>query len=158
MSAIERGLYVAVGAADLAVEKVQEIPVVKQVVKRTSELREKSIIDQARELEPKLREQAKELAARGEKIVDRVRKDAKELGQQVREFPTEARKQVREFPDTARKQVEDFRTDARKQVTEIRGRITKALNREDNGKAAKPAPKTSAKVSAAARNAAAEIS
>ncbi|HYZ92945.1 MAG TPA: hypothetical protein VFA34_11240 [Actinomycetota bacterium] len=153
MSAIERGLYVAVGAADLAVEKVQQIPVVKQIVERTSELRQKSIIDQAREIEPRLRKQAKELATRGEKVVERVRKDAKDFQQQVREFPTEARKQIREFPDTARKQVETFRTDARKQVTDIRGRIQKAVGR---GNGSKPAPKT--KVSAAAKSAAAEIS
>ena len=151
MSAIERGLYVAVGAADLAVEKVQQLPVVKQIVERTSELREKSIIDQAREIEPKLRKQAKELATRGEKVVERVRKGGQDLQKQVREFPTEARKQIREFPDNARKQVDTIRTDARKQVGEIRTRVQKAVRR-DNGK---PAPKT--KVSAAAKSAAAEI-
>lgn len=154
MSTIERGLYVAVGAADLAVEKVQQLPVVKQIVERTSELREKSIIDQAREIEPRLRKQAKELATRGEKVVERVRKDAKDFQKQVREFPSEARKQIREFPDNARKQVDTLRTDARKQVTDIRDRIQKAVSR-GNGK---PAPKTSAKVSAAAKSAAAEIS
>ncbi len=152
MSAIERGLYVAVGAADLAVEKVQQLPVVKQIVDRTSELRQKSIIEQAREIEPRLRKQAKELATRGEKVVDRVRKDAKDFQQQVREFPSEARKQIRELPDNARKQVDTLRTDARKQVTDIRDRIQKAVGR-GNGK---PAPKT--KVSAAAKSAAAEIS
>ncbi len=156
MSAIERGLYVAVGAADLAVEKVQELPVVKQIVERTSELRQKSIIDQAREIEPKLRKQAKDLATRGEKVVDRVRKDAKDFQKQVREFPTEARKQIRELPETARKRVDTVRTDARRQVTEIRGRIEKAVGRGNgNGK---PAAKTSGKVQAAAKSAAAEIS
>ena len=157
MSAIERGLYVAVGAADLAVEKVQQIPGVKQVVEAAGELRQKSIIDQARDIEPKLRKQAKELATRGEKVVDRVRKDAKDFQKQVREFPTEARKQIRDLPDKSRKQVETLRTDARKQVTEIRTRIQKRVGRNGNG-AAKPSPKTSAKVSAAAKNAAAEIS
>lgn len=124
MSAIERGLYVAVGAADLAVEKVQQLPVVKNFI----ELRERSIIDQARELEPKLRRQAKELAARGEKVVERVRTDAAQFGKQVRDFPAEAGKQLREFPETARKQVTDFR-----------GRFVR------NGGNGKPAPKTSAK-------------
>jgi len=140
MSAIERGLYVTVGAADLVVEKVQQLPVVKQIVERTSELREKSIIDQAREIEPKLRKQAKELATRGEKVVERVRKGGQDFQKQVREFPTEARKQIREFPDTTRKQ-----------VSEIRTRVQKVVRR-DNGK---PAPKT--KVSAAAKSAASEI-
>jgi dsDNA-specific endonuclease/ATPase MutS2 len=143
MSAIERGFYVAVGAADLAAEKVQELPVVKQVIERTSELRRKSIIDQAREIEPRLRKQAKELQERGEKVVKRVRQEAKDLQKQVRELPT-----------SARKQAETLRTDARKQVSEIRDRLQKAVGR-GNGRA-KPAPKT--KVSAAARSAAAEIS
>jgi hypothetical protein len=148
MSAIERGLYVTVGAADLAVEKVRELPPVKVVVERTSKLRQTSIIDQARDIEPKLRKQAKELAARGEKVVKRVRKDAKDFRKQVREFPTEARKQIQEFPDTARKQVESFRSDARKQVSDIRGRINKAVGREEE---AKPAAKTSAKSSTPAK-------
>ena len=92
MSAIERGLYVAVGAADLAAEKVREIPAVKVVVERTSKLRQKSIIDQAREFEPKVREQAKELQVRGEKVVKRVRTDAKKFRGQVREFQENLRK------------------------------------------------------------------
>jgi hypothetical protein len=148
MSAIERGLYVTVGAADLAVEKVRELPPVKIVVERTSKLRQTSIIDQAREIEPRLRRQAKELQARGEKVVKRVRKDAKDFRKQVREFPTEARKQIKELPDTARKQVSTFRTDARKQVSDIRGRINKAVGREEDGK---PASKTSGKTQAPAK-------
>jgi len=143
VSAIERGLYVAVGAADLAAEKVRELPAVKIVVERTNKFRNTSIIDQAREIEPKVREQAKELQARGEKVVERVRTDAKKFGDQVREFPTEARKQIQEFPTNARKQAESFRDDARKQFEDLRGRVTKAVNRE-NGEA-KPAAKTSAK-------------
>lgn len=141
MSAIERGLYVAVGAADLAAEKVRELPAVKIVVERTNKLRNTSIIDQAREIEPKVREQVKELQTRGEKVAKRVRSDAKKFGEQVREFPTEARKQIEQFPENARKQAETFRDDARKQFSDIRGRIEKAVGRE-NGT---PASKTSAK-------------
>ena len=148
MSAIERGLYVAVGAADLAAEKVRELPAVKIVVERTSKIRQSSIIDQAREIEPKVREQAKELQARGEKVVERVRTDAKKFGDQVREFPTEARKQLQEFPDNARKSAESFRDDARKQFSDIRGRINKAVGREDEKPG--PASKTSAKAPKAA--------
>ena len=77
MSAIERGFYVAVGAADLAGEKIRELPPVKVVVERTNKLRETSIIDQAREIEPKLRKQAKELQARGEDVMKRVRAEAR---------------------------------------------------------------------------------
>ena len=84
MSAIERGLYVTVGAADLAAEKVRELPAVKFVVERTNKVRETSLIDQAREIEPKVRKQAEELQARGEKVVKRVRKDAKDFQQQLR--------------------------------------------------------------------------
>src|SRR5438067_10493795 len=141
MSAIERGLYVAVGAADLAAEKVGERPAVKIMVERTSKLREKSIIDQARDIEPKARKQAKELQTRGEKVVKRMRTDAKKFNKQVREFPTEARKQIRELPDNARKQAESFRDDAKKQLDDVRGRINKAVGREKSG----PASKTSAK-------------
>ena len=136
VAAIERGFYVAVGAADLAGEKIRELPPVKIVVERTNKLRSTSIIDQAREIEPKFRKQAKELQARGENVMKRVREEAKDFGQQLREFPTEARKQLQDFPDTARKQ-----------ATEIREAIEKRLGRE-NGKAAKPAAKTSAKSTA----------
>jgi len=143
VSAIERGLYVAVGAADLAAEKVRELPAVKVVVERTNKFRNTSIIDQAREIEPKVREQAKELQVRGEKVVKRVRTDAKKFNKQVRDFPTEARKQIQQFPENARKQAETIRDDARKQFSDIRGRIEKAVGR-DNGTAG-PASKTSAK-------------
>ena len=37
MSAIETGLYVAVGAADLAAEKVRELPAVKELVERSEQ-------------------------------------------------------------------------------------------------------------------------
>ncbi len=151
MSAIERGVYVTVGAADLAAEKVRELPAVKFVVERTSKLRETSLIDQAREIEPKVRKQASELSKRGEKVVKQLRTEAKERREKIREFPAEARKQIQELPENARKQVETIRTDARKQVTEIRGRIEKVLGR-DNGKA--PARKSN--VSKAAASAKAE--
>lgn len=130
MSAIERGLFVAVGAADLAAEKVRELPAVKIVVERTNKLRNTSLIEQAREIEPKVRKQAEELQARGETVVKRIQKEAKEFRSDLRDFPDSARKQLQEFPDTARKQ-----------ATELRGRIEKALGREE----AKPASKTSAK-------------
>ena len=143
MSAIERGLYVTVGAADLAAEKVRELPAVKFVVERTSKLRETSLIDQARDIEPKVRKQAEELQARGEQVVARIRKDAKDFQQQVKDFPEKARKELQEFPDTARKQATELRDNARKQATELRERVEKAIRRE-NGQAAKPAPKTSA--------------
>ena len=136
MSAIERGLYVTVGAADLAAEKVRELPAVKFVVERTSKIRETSLIDQAREIEPKVRKQAEELQARGEQVVQRIRKDAKDFQQQLKEFPEKARKEFQGFPDNARKQ-----------ATELRERVQKSIRRE-NGQAArdggKPASKTSA--------------
>ncbi len=137
MSAIERSFYVAVGAADLAGEKIRELPAVKVVVERTSKIRQTSIIDQAREIEPKVRKQAKELQARGETVVQRVRDEAKDFQQQLREFPGEARKQIQDLPETARKQ-----------ANEIRDLLEKRLGRE-NGKA-KPAPKTSTKSTATA--------
>lgn len=138
MSAIERGLYVAVGAADLAAEKVRELPAVKIVVERTNKIRETSLIEQAREIEPKVRQQAKDLQARGEAVVDRIRKEAKEFGDQAKDFPGEARKQFQELPTTARQQ-----------ATELRDAIQKRLGREQ----AKPASKTSAKPAAAKTNA-----
>jgi len=143
VSAIERSLYVAVGAADLAAEKVRELPAVKIVVERTNKIRQTSIIDQAREIEPKVREQAKELQVRGEKAVKRFRKDAKKFNKQVREFPTEARKQIEQLPENARKQASTLRDDARKQFSDLRGRALKAVGRDDGG--AKPARKTSAR-------------
>jgi F0F1-type ATP synthase membrane subunit b/b' len=143
VSAIERGLYVAVGAADLAAEKVRELPAVKIVVERTNKFRNTSIIDQAREIEPKVREQAKELQTRGEKVVERLRTDARKLGDQVRDLPETARKQIQDFPENARKQAESLRDDARKQFDDLRGRVTKAVGRDESP--ATPAPKTSAK-------------
>ena len=129
MSAIERGFYVAVGAADLAGEKIRELPPVKVVVERTNKLRQTSIIDQARDIEPRVRKQAKELQARGEVVVKRVRDEAKDFQQQLREFPGEARKQIQDLPENARKQ-----------ATELRDRLEKTFGR-GNGKSA---PKTSA--------------
>lgn len=137
MSAIERGLYVAVGAADLAAEKVRELPAVKEIVERTSKIRETSLIDQAREIEPKVRQQAKDLQARGEEVVARIRKEAKEFGDQAREFPAEARKQISELPE----KLQEFPDTARKQATEFRDRLEKRFGR---GEPAKPASKTSA--------------
>jgi mRNA-degrading endonuclease RelE of RelBE toxin-antitoxin system len=153
MSAIETGLYVAVGAADLAAEKVRELPAVKEIVERTSKIRETSLFDQAREIEPKARKQAKELQARGEAVVARIRKDVprnlREFGEQVqkqtKEFPTEARKQLSELPEQFRELPET----ARKQVAELRETLEKRFNREQ----AKPAPKTSAKATSSASKA-----
>jgi DNA anti-recombination protein RmuC len=134
MSALERGLYVAVGAADLAGEKIRELPAVKVVVERTNKIRSTSLIDQAREIEPKVRQQVTKLQTRGETVVNKIQKDAKEFGEQVREFPENARKQLEELPENAKKQ-----------VTEIRGRIEKRFGRENgSGTTAKPAAKTSA--------------
>jgi hypothetical protein len=138
MSAFERGLYVAVGAADLAAEKVRELPAVKEIVERTGKIRETSLIDQAREIEPRFRQQAKELQARGEDVVARIRKEAKGFGEQAREFPEKARKQLSDLPDT----LQDLPESARKQAIELRERIEKRFNR--NGGASKPASKTSA--------------
>lgn len=134
MSAIERGLYVTVGAADLAAEKVRELPAVKFVVERTSKIRETSLIEQARDIEPKVRKQAEELQARGEQVVARIRKDAKDFQQQLKDLPEKARKEFQEFPDNARKQ-----------ATELRERVEKAVRRENGTPpaAAKPASKTS---------------
>lgn len=143
MSAIERGLYVTVGAADLAAEKVRELPAVKFVVERTNKIRQTSLIDQAREIEPKVRKQAKELQARGENVVKRVRADAKDLCNQIREFPDQARKQIQDLPENARKQATELRDNARKQASELRERVEKTFNR-GNGAAAKPVPKTAA--------------
>ena len=143
MSAIERGLFVTVGAADLAAEKVRELPAVKFVVERTSKIRETSLFDQARDIEPKVRKQAEELQARGEQVVARIRKDAKDFQQQLKDLPEKARKELQEFPDTARKQVTELRENAQKQATELRERVQKTIRRE-NGEAAKPASKTSA--------------
>ena len=141
MSVIERGLYVAVGAADLAAEKVRELPAVKALREQRTKLRETSMIDQARELEPKLRKQYAELAARGEGVIERVRTEAKDLTEQLRDFPAEARKQLQDLPETTRKQVTELRDRIEQVVGRSEGTATKAPAK------AAPAPKTTAKVS-----------
>lgn len=141
MSAIERGLYVWVGAADLAVEKIRTNPVVEKVRERSRRLGEKSIIERARDIEPRLRERSDELQARGEKVVKRLRGEAEQVRKQIQTLPDDARKQLKELPSTARKQVD-----------EVRGRIQKAVTRngattEKKSPAAakaEPAKKTSA--------------
>ena len=110
MSAIQRGLYVTIGAADFANEKVREIPAVAKFVEQSKKFGEKSILDYARELEPKLRELSTELQARGEKAVLRLREQGDEVRKQLQNFPTDARKQIKEFPTTARKQVSELRS------------------------------------------------
>jgi len=109
MSAIQRGLYVTIGAADLAAEKVREIPGVSKFVEQSKKFGEKSVLDHARELEPKLREFSTDLQSRGEKAVARLREQSDEVRKQIQNFPTDARKQLKEFPDTARKQLSDLR-------------------------------------------------
>jgi hypothetical protein len=109
MSAIQRGLYVTIGAADLAAEKVREIPGVSRFVEESKKFGEKSVLDHARELEPKLREFGTELAARGEKAVARLREQGDEVRKQIASLPTDARKQIKELPTTARKQVSELR-------------------------------------------------
>ena len=109
MSAIQRGLYVTIGAADLAAEKVREIPGVSKFVEQSKKLGEKSVLDHAREIEPKLREFGTELANRGEKAVARFQKQSDEVRKQIQNFPTDARKQLKEFPDSARKQLSELR-------------------------------------------------
>jgi hypothetical protein len=109
MSAIQRGLYVTIGAADLAAEKVREIPTVSKFVEQSKKLSDKSVLDHARELEPKLRELREELATRGEKAVKRLRAQSEDVRKQIQNFPADARKQLKEFPDTARKQLSELR-------------------------------------------------
>jgi hypothetical protein len=109
MSVIQRGLYVTIGAADLAAEKFGEIPAVSKFVEQSKKLGEKSVLDRAREIEPKLREQVAELQARGEKAAKRFAKQREELRKQIQSFPTDARKQLQELPATARKQVSEIR-------------------------------------------------
>jgi vacuolar-type H+-ATPase subunit H len=137
MSAIQRGLYVTIGAADLAAEKVREIPGVSKFVEESKKFGEKSVLDHAREFEPKLREFGTELAARGEKAVARLREQGDEVRKQIANLPTDARKQIKEFPTTARKQIKELPTTARKQVSELRGLI----NRTPASSARKPAAK-----------------
>lgn len=103
MSVIERGMYVAVGAFDLAAERVREIPVVEKV-------RSTSVFDQIREAAPKLRKRADELQTRGEKAVHK------------------AQTRVGKVRTDARKQVSEFRTDARKQLETLQDRSRKALS------------------------------
>jgi ElaB/YqjD/DUF883 family membrane-anchored ribosome-binding protein len=128
---LKRGVYVAVGAADLAAEKMRDIPVVQQV-------RGRSLLDAARDIEPKLRKRADELSKRGEQSVERLRTRVDQARTQVKQLPDEAAKQIKEFPTEARKQVVEFRTDARKQVRELRTRLEKALS-TNGSTAAKPA-------------------
>ena len=132
MSAIERGLYVTVGAADLAAEKVRELPAVKFVVERTSKIRETSLIDQARDIEPKVRKQAEELQARGEQVVARIRKDAKDFQQQAEGLPGEApARSSRSSRTTLASRSTELRENARKQATELRDRVQKTIRREN---------------------------
>src|SRR5919205_3575426 len=108
MSAIQRGLYVTIGAADFAAEKVREIPGVAKFVEESKKFGEKSVLDHAREIEPKLREFGTDLANRGEKAVARLREQSDEVRKQIAGLPTETRKQLKEFPDNARKQLSDL--------------------------------------------------
>src|SRR5437667_202259 len=84
-------------------QKVREIPGVSKFVEQSKKFGEKSVLDHARELEPKLREFGTELQTRGEKAVARLREQSDEVRKQIQNFPTDARKQLKEFPDTARK-------------------------------------------------------
>jgi polyhydroxyalkanoate synthesis regulator phasin len=160
MSVIEQSVYVAVGAADAAAERVRELPAVKAVRERAVKFRETSLIDQAREIEPKVRKQAKDLAGRGETVVERARSRAKDFGGQLKDFPAEARKQAEELPKTARKRIEDLPKQiqelpksARKQVDEVRGRINERFGGNGKDEAKKTAEKKpAAKATATAKS------
>lgn len=125
---LKRGVFVTVGAADLAAEKVREIPVVQKV-------RERSALDQLRNFEPKLRRQADELSKRGEQTVERAKTRLSDARTRIKHLPDDAAKQLKQFPSDARKQVTELRTDARNQVTDLRTKVEKAIDQiSGNGK------------------------
>lgn len=106
--AIERTVYVLVGATDVAVERVLTLPVVR-------ELRRGFLLEQARELEPKARKQVDELQQRGEEAVVELRRRGRS-----------ANERIRELPDDARKQARDLGGDARRQLQEAQARVERA--------------------------------
>jgi hypothetical protein len=125
MGVIERSIYVAVGAVDLAAEKVREIPAVEKI-------RDASVFEQFKGLEPKVRKQANALQARGENAL----KGARERADKRRQ--------------TARKRIGDVGGDVRKQLKDLRGRIVRTGRAPTTPAKARTASKTNAKVPAGA--------
>jgi ElaB/YqjD/DUF883 family membrane-anchored ribosome-binding protein len=121
MGVIEKGIYVWVGAVDLAAEKVREIPAVEKI-------REASVFDQVKEFEPKLRKQANDLQARGEKAL----KDARARAEKRR--------------NAVRARIRGFGRDAREQLADLRGRVVRTGRPAVKASGARTASKTNAKV------------
>jgi hypothetical protein len=124
---IERGAYVVIGAADLATEKVREASGIQR-------LRETSLVDQIRDIEPTVRRNATELSNRGEKVVSKLVARAEEARKSVESLPTEARKALEGLREDAKK----FRQNPKGQLDQIRTAVTErvGLLRTRNGSTA----------------------
>ncbi len=115
MKTLEVGTYVAIGAVDLAAEKVRDIPALKK-------LREVSLTDGFRDIEPAVRRNAELLSDRGEKVVDGLRARAEE----------------------ARNAISDFRGDPRAKLDQIRTKVGERLRTSRNTRSTTAARKSKA--------------
>lgn len=122
MNPIERGLYVTVGAADLAAEKVRDVPALSKLRERSQQLRERSVIERARELEPRLRQRSDELQKRGEKALKRARARSNRIRSRAEELPEEARKQLADIRSRVVKAVEGLSGNGQKSAQATRSK------------------------------------
>ena len=129
---IERSAYVVIGAADLLAEKMREASGIQR-------LRETSLIDQIRDIEPSVRRNASELSDRGEKVVEKIVARAEEARRSVETLPTETRKALAGLRSDAKR----FREDPKGQLEQLRVAVTERVGqlRTRNGQ---PAGKTKA--------------
>lgn len=102
---VEQGAYVVLGAFDLLAEKATEIPVVRKI-------RETTLVDQVREIEPVIRKHADALSMRGEVVVSRT---------------IDALGDVRFTAVDVRRSAEGLRNDAADQIEALRIRVSGKL-------------------------------
>ena len=131
MKALERGTYVAIGTADYVAEKVRTIPVVRY-------MRETSVIDQFKDIEPGFRRTTARLSDRGEKVLDRLRTSAKEARSSVEQLPADAKKAFEDLGVDARRALETLRSEPAAQFGQLRSRVTETVEglRTRNGRGA----------------------
>ena len=129
MKALERTTYVAIGTADFVAEKVRAIPAVRYV-------RETSVIDQLKDIEPSVRRTATQLTDRGEKAVNRLRDRVKEARTAVGQLPVDTMKAFEGLSADARRAVETLSTEPGVQFEQLRTRVTETVGslRTRNGR------------------------
>ena len=120
-SRIEQGAFAVLGAADLIAEKAA-------VVAGVHPLREGSVLDQLRELEPKLRRGLDDVTQRGEQVADRLRVRVADARRGVGSVPAEARRTLDALQADARKAVDGLREEASGQLQQLRGRVTQRVD------------------------------